>query len=180
MGRKVLFRLYGKQALYGLESRLAGTGQVDEPLLAQGRAGLGIAARVVRFRVEVPERPHDRPVHEGLAGQYIQVVGEEVLLERIGALLRNRARAVRLGTELRHEQRLARIVAVEPLEVGAERVASGERALRTRVPPEVVVHAERVELRVERLPADGRIALDREPDEPGRVELRTRARARVT
>jgi hypothetical protein len=73
------------------------------------------------------------------------VVVDEVLLERPGALLLGRARAVGLGAELRDDDGMVGIAVAYLVEVPRELRAVEDRAARAGIPAEVLVDADDVE-----------------------------------
>src|SRR3954471_18434180 len=117
----------------------------QQALLVQRRRGARVAALPARADPELVEGPVDRSAQPRLLRVDPEVVVDEVLLEGPRALLLGRARAVRLGAELRDDDGVVRIAVAHLVEVARELRAVEDGAARAGIPAEVVVDADDVE-----------------------------------
>src|SRR4051794_9608452 len=117
----------------------------QQALLVQRRRGARVAALPARADPELVEGPVDRSAQPRLLRVDPEVVVDEVLLEGPRALLLGRARAVRLGAELRDDDGVVRIAVAHLVEVARELRAVEDGAARPGIPAEVLVDADDVE-----------------------------------
>src|SRR3954447_22975266 len=117
----------------------------QQALLVQRRRGARVAALPARADPELVEGPVDRSAQPRLLRVDPEVVVDEVLLEGPRALLLGRARAVRLGAELRDDDGVVRIAVAHLVEVARELRAVEDGAARAGIPAEVLVDADDVE-----------------------------------